>query len=501
MSEIFGKKLPGTFNVDGKNIFGELTVDGGHSALRLRSEHFFNEQTMRDGCIQGTLHDLVKVSLFGCISAGTGQAGTQNERYFFAKVFPHIVISGYQHLKPNDETISTIRFVIDDAATLFCDFDAFGRVLQPENYIENIAQANKEITHRDVKTGPEPEIVYFAGRREIFKAETAIGTVSASHNPEFSLMGGPRGVFIRNHIAVEIAFAPPVNLDKSLDGLLALVRYFELLIGRQQNILDIAVILGDGASHEQHLKVDWNMAPQRSASSEEEHEPHSADILLNPIDDAKIFGDVLSAYLDREQSWKAPRVRFAEKFNRRSSYDLDRLIAAANLFDILPTPIFLPNQPISADLSAARDKARMLFKALPQSADRDGVLNMLGRVGKASLKKKIAERVRLISQKSGAYFPELAMVTEKAVNCRNYFVHGGDDPDFDYMANAQIVWFFVDTLEFVFGASDLIDAGWNVAAWLPKGSMMFHPFGEYKIEYSNGLDRLKRALAGGAIDK
>jgi hypothetical protein len=501
MSEISGKKLPGTFNVDGKNVFGELTVEGVDSGLRLRSEQFFNIETISDGCVQGTLHDLVKVSLFGCISAGIGHAGTRDQRYFFAKIFPHIVISGRQHLKPSDETISAIQFVIDDAATLFCDFDAFGTVLRPENYIESIAQANKEITHRDVKTGSEPEIVYFAGHREIFKAETAIGTVSASHNPECSLMGGPRGVFIKNHITVEIAFVTPVNLDKSLNGLLALVRYIELLIGRQQNILDIAVILGDGASHEQYLKVDWSMVPQRRASSQEEREPHSADILLNPIDDTKIFGDVLSAYLDREKNWKAPRIRFAEKFKRRNSYDLDRLIAAANLFDILPTPAFPPSQPIAADLSAARVTARTLFKALPQSADRDTVLNALGRIGKSSLKKKIAERVRLISQKSGAHFPELAMVTEKAVNCRNYFVHGGQDPDFDYMGNIRIVWFFVDTLEFVFGASDLIDAGWNIAAWLPKGTMMFHPFGEYKTTYLNGLDRLKQALAGGAIDK
>jgi hypothetical protein len=500
MSELFGKKLAGTFNVDGRDIFGELTVDGNASTLRLRSEKFFNEQTIKEGCIEGTLHDLAKVSLFGCVSTGVGHVGAQGERYYYAKVFPHVVISGSRHLRPSDETISAIQFVIDDASALFYDFDAFGTVLRPENFIESIAQSNKEITHRDVKTGPEPEIVYFAGQREIFRAETAIGAVTAFHNPHHSLMNSPRGVFIRNHITVTIEFTTPVSFDKSLDGMLALVRYFELLIGRQQNIPDIVLVLGDGGSYDQYLKVDWSAAPQRPVSGNDERGPQSFDVLLNPIDDAKIFGEVLTSYLDREQSWKTPRVRFAGKFNKRGSYDLDRLIASANIFDILPASLFSTDQPIAGDLSAARDTARALFRALPPSADRDSVLNALGRVGKLSLKKKIAERVKLISQKSDAYFPELAMVTEKAVNCRNYYVHGGN-ADFDYTNNYPTMWFFIDTLEFIFGASDLIDAGWDVAAWVRKGTAMSHPFGEYKVEYSNHLNRLKQALAGESIGK
>jgi hypothetical protein len=492
MSEISGKTQAGTFHVDGREIYGELVVDGTNSSLRLRDEAEFNNRAMSDLCIHGTLHDLVKVSLFGCISAGVGHAARQEQRYYFAEDFPHHVISGPQHLKPTDETISAIHFVIDDATTLFYDFDAFAKVLRPNEHIETIAQANREIIRRDVKTGPEPEIVYFAGRREIFKTEIAIGVVSAAHNPVAS-MGGPSGVFIKNIIPITISFVTPVNFDSAFDELLALVRYFELLIGRQQNVLDIGIILGDGASYAQYLNVDYSMAPRREVSKED-RKPHPIDILLSPIEDPTIFGNVLSAYYSRESEWRTPRVRFTSKFNQRYSYDVDRLIATANIFDILPNSVFPPSLPVPKDMCEARDNAKALFEALPQSSDRDSVLGALGRLGKLSLKKKIGARVKLISDKTSA-FPELAMVTEKAVNCRNYFVHGSNQ-DFAYSNNYPVVWFFVDTLQFVFGASDLMEAGWDIAGWLTKGTQVSHAFGEYKIEYSANLKRLKQALAG-----
>jgi hypothetical protein len=172
---------------------------------------------------------------------------------------------------------------------------------------------------------------------------------------------------------------------------------------------------------------------------------------------------------------------------------VDRLIAAANIFDILPDTVFPPNLPIPDEMEVARDKARALFRELPQSSDRASVLGVLGRIGKLSLKRKIGSRVKLISDRCGTAFPELLTVTERAVDCRNYFVHGGER-DFDYASKYPVIWFFVDTLEFIFGASDLVEAGWDINRWLGEGSMMIHPFGVYKIQYSENLQRFKQAI-------
>jgi ApeA N-terminal domain 1 len=385
-----------------------------------------------------------------------------------------------------------LRSVIDDSTALFYDFDAFGRVLRPKDHIETIAHANKEIIRRDVKTGPDPEIVYFAGQREIFKIETALGTVGAAHNPVTS-MGGPSGIFIKNTISITIGFDTPTNLETAFHRVLALVRFFELIIGRQQNVLDLGVVLGDGASSDQYLSMDYSMGLKRDEAKGEQ-KPHPTDILLSAIEEPALFTNVLSAYLERDEEWNTPRARFTSKLNQRYSYDVDRLIAMANIFDLLPHLVFPFGPPVPDNLKEAGEKAKELFTALPQSSDRDSVLSALGRLGTLSLKRKIAARVKLISDNTVA-FPELAMITEKAVNCRNYFVHGSSNQDFIYSSNYPIVWFFVDTLQFVFGASDLIEAGWNIAAWAAKGTMMSHPFGMYKIEYSKNLKRLKQALA------
>jgi hypothetical protein len=386
MSEITGKAQAGTFQVDGTDIFGELTVDGTNSTLRLRNEAPFNERAISDDCILGTLHDLKKVSLFDCISSGTGHASRKDQHYYFAEIFPHYVISGHQHLKPTDKTISSIHFVIDDSTALFYDFDAFGRVLRPKDHIEAIAHANKEIIRRDVKTGPDPEIVYFAGRREIFKIETALGTVGAAHNPVTS-MGGPSGIFIKNTISITIGFNTPTNLETAFHGVLTLVRFFELIIERQQNVFDIGVVLGDGASSDQYLSMDYSMGLKRDEAKGEK-KPHPTDILLSAIEEPALFTKVLSAYLERDEEWNAPRARFTGKLNQRYSYDVDRLIAMANIFDLLPHSVFPVSPPVSDNLKEAGEKAKELFTVLPQSSDRDSVLSALGRLGTTLAQKK-----------------------------------------------------------------------------------------------------------------
>jgi hypothetical protein len=85
------------------------------------------------------------------------------------------------------------------------------------------------------------------------------------------------------------------------------------------------------------------------------------------------------------------------------------------------------------------------------------------------------------------------VVTNEAVNCRNYYVHGSK-PSFDYNRNFEAVIFFTDTLEFMFATSDLIEAGWDVKAWRKTGTTMSHPFGRYLATYAAQLQMLKSLL-------
>ena len=168
-------KQAGTFTVSpGRDIYGELTLAGRNTLLYLRDNDFFNTDTIPNKCIKGVLHDLTKVTLIKCITkTGLGTSCRGKEKYNFATLFPHFVVHGDSHISPNDKTITAVSFVIDDASTLFYDFDAFGTLVDARPFIEQIANANG--LGREVKTGSSPQIQYFTGKKEIFTAETILG--------------------------------------------------------------------------------------------------------------------------------------------------------------------------------------------------------------------------------------------------------------------------------------------------------------------------------------
>ncbi|MFQ5853786.1 MAG: hypothetical protein ACE5JU_24780, partial [Candidatus Binatia bacterium] len=185
MNKLEGSKRAGTFTISpGKDVYGELTLNGPNSSLYLHDKEFFHTLDIPDQYVKGVLHDLTKVSLFQCITMqGPGSASREEERYHFASIFPHYVVHGDHHLGPAEKAIVGAHFVVDDANTLFYDFDAFGSLIDARPFIEQIAHANDHVHGRKITTGPDPAILYFTGKREIFSADTVLGRVSASHNP------------------------------------------------------------------------------------------------------------------------------------------------------------------------------------------------------------------------------------------------------------------------------------------------------------------------------
>jgi len=83
-------------------------------------------------------------------------------------------------------------------------------------------------------------------------------------------------------------------------------------------------------------------------------------------------------------------------FAQQKSYDIDRLIRSANMFDILPDSAVPPETLLSKEIISAKDNCRRMFKALPESPERDSVLSVLGRIGKSSLKNKIRYRGNIL---------------------------------------------------------------------------------------------------------
>jgi len=247
----------------GKEIYGELTLAGAETLLYLYDRQEFETHAGPHQCITGVLHDLTKVSLLKCITPLVPvHGGRLGEEYYFADAFPHFVISGDRFLEPSEKAISKLHFVVDDATTLFYDFDAFGIVLDSSQFIDQIAAANGKVAGRTIETGPAPRILYFTGKKEIFAADTPIGRVSASHNPIDMSWGGPDGVGLKNTIFLTIEFPAPVLFDESIQHLTTLLRFLEILAGRPQNLVAINIHVESAQQTPVNLNVYWSMQPR-----------------------------------------------------------------------------------------------------------------------------------------------------------------------------------------------------------------------------------------------
>lgn len=478
----------GKFSVaSDRDVYGELRVNGRGTFLYLRDDDFFDVPCTPDEFLIGTLHDLTKVTLIQCVPMERfGTCMRDGERYHYAKLFPHFVLEGRRHLEVNDSTIVEISFVLEDAAALFYDFDAFGTVIDAAPYIEQITTANK--IGRLIPTGSEPQIAYFSGKRTIIEADTALGKVRAQHNPRWST-GGPGGVHIDNTISINIVTEHPVAFDEAIDRVLRLLRFFELVIGRPQNLHELDIHLNNDDRLEP-LKVHWSNGPSRDADSAgSDRSPYPADLLLDPIRRRREFSDVICGWFAKDKERQDARQRFNTSFAHQQIYSVERLIGAANMFDILPDSASPKDIDLTAELLDAKRLCREKFRALPNSYERSSVLSALGRLGKASLKHKTRHRAQNIVDAIGERLPDLVLVLDEAVNCRNHYVHGSASK-IDYSQNFDMIIFFTDTLEFVFASSDLMDAGWNIRNFIERSTCMTHPFGTYRVNYNGSLQEL-----------
>jgi hypothetical protein len=155
------------------------------------------------------------------------------------------------------------------------------------------------------------------------------------------------------------------------------------------------------------------------------------------------------------------------------------------MFDIFPATAY-PKAELPDEIASAARLADQLFRPLTEGPERSSILVALKKLGERSLKQKV--RFRAESTGLDVLFPGLVEILDDAVDCRNHYVHGFK-PKFDYDANFNAVCLFTNALEFVFGASDFIDCGWDIHSWKEGRPQDEHPFGSFVIDYKVQRDR------------
>jgi hypothetical protein len=484
---------------NGDTVDGEFLLDGPQTGVILYVDGLYSPRSVDFATLHADLPAHRCLSFLKCIAlsgdASHSGTGRQIQRLH---LFPHFAILGSRTFSP-DARIRRLGVVPDDFASIYYDFDAFGFDLAPEEHIGRILETFEARIGRRVDPGDRPIIAYFTGRRSLFSANTAFGRVSARHLADRPITGGgPRGVTIYNAVMTDLDFDPPVTFDQAIDNLGSVLGFLELIAGRRQNLLRTELELdlpenGPGSI----FKVYWSSPPSRPTVADE-RSPHPADLPLNGGVQPLEFAEILERWLAADYKRRDAREQFSGGFSKGNLYDVDRLVSSANMFDILPASAAPKDVELTDDLRKAKAKAQEIFGALPQSIERDSVLSALGRIGTASLKHKVGHRGKIVLAEAGERFPDLILVLEKAVNCRNHYVHGSS-AKIDYRGHFfETVSFFAQTLEFVFAASDLIEAGWKIGPWLQQGTSMSHPFGTYRVAHRDSLQALKTLLATAA---
>jgi hypothetical protein len=295
-------------------------------------------------------------------------------------------------------------------------------------------------------------------------------------------------------MAVAVEVADPICFADAVERIHTVTCFLSMAAGRAQGVDGIRILTKVGDEGEAvPFSIHASFPPKLGAKSDV-HKPHPTDVPFDPIQHRTEFEAALTDWIRRHDRWHLARSRYIDCVRKGNRYNSDRLIAAANMFDVLPEEAAPPTVGISDDLASTRDTSVVAFRKLPASSDRDSALSALGRIGKPSLPKKVAYRIGVLEPKLGSRFPDLQFVASTAVKCRNFLVHGSSG-DVDYAKVERLVPFLTDALEFIFSASDFIEAGWDAQRWASNAGGWGHNFSRFRSEYDRALALLRDTLA------
>lgn len=253
----------------GIDAAGSLTIAGSNSSLHVWGEDFVPEASINDGglTVIGDLHDLRKVSLIGCWPSDGMQHSTRNEskETWHCTLHPMLIVIGHEYLLLNDKEIVETNFTFDDAATLFYDRNAFGIVnpYKDESGALLIEKIGK-LEDKRIELGPRPIIAYFNGRFDIISINTAIGNISVSRGINYGF-GNPDGIRINNEITIKLKFPESVDSDYAVRSVIKLLRLFEVIIGRPQNITKLSFFKGEEEQRAEALLKNFPRLPNGRA--------------------------------------------------------------------------------------------------------------------------------------------------------------------------------------------------------------------------------------------
>lgn len=460
----------------------QLSIAGSNSELVLSTSFAVDMESLPHE-LYGRSTKGEAISCIGCIPRGqTNTIRGAESSFTSSTLFPHYVVIGREWIDQRAADINSISFTTEELGAIVGDRLAFGWMFPKREDLKAMIGNSRE----EIFDGAQ--VAYFNGKTTIAELETDLGRISIFNSPSGG-SGTAHGVGIKNIVRINVDMSEPVTLDEAATRILVILRFLTMLSGRHQTAHQFSA---RKFSQDEFSSSDTVHVCMARASSEEKL-PTSLrfDLPLDAATRTAEFCDVMSSWIARDRERLPARVQHANSIEYGNRYTTNRLVAAANMFDLLPKEDCPQPPELPTDLLAAARQARQIFRDLPVSPQRNSMLQALSRLGSSTLTSKVKHRGELLLHSLQPWFPELLQVLTLAVKCRNYFVHGADD--LDYGKVYPFLPFLTQALEFTFSVSELIACGWDVERWSTARHTMSHSFTEFRASYLETIKALEAA--------
>lgn len=502
MKEYINKSNYGQFYFNENKYSGELYLKGNKSSLTLWEDQDFisNFHSISDDFIHGKLFDMSSVTLVGLDRLSTGRYSKKVNKYheeyrYFMKAYPAYMIFGNKNIDPFEQEFDSVEFVVSDSTTLFFDHYAFAQVIHADkDLVSEILAADGlksaelfDISRKSCRVGDYPIVSVYTGADCIYSFVTPHGKFSLRHQPSYK-MPTPSGYELKNKVSCVIEFDELKSFEQIKYIIPSFIQIFQIIAGKKIELTELTLVKSKVDIVESERFSVYRCFDSILEEKDATDSLNPADRLIAIESDQKLFETVVNNWLSRTSSWDEVRWQFLGSFTN-SIYNTDRLVKTANMFDIIPDSAYPKKVKLGEDLETAKRECKAILKKLPDSEEKNSLLGALGRMGTLTLKHKMRVRLELIPTNKYFTAQDMNLIIGQAVDCRNHFVHGSKKK-FEYYENLEMVCFFIDSLDFLYGVSELIEAGWDFEKW-SKLHHFKHPFSRYLNGFDVNLSRLK----------
>jgi ApeA N-terminal domain 1 len=467
------------FRIQNRRYPGLVTLKGQKSRLELFSQKPINIPSSLTRTIRGITRAGEKITISEAIGGEEGGTTSYYETVRHSiSFFPHYIAIGPRHLETDSKIISEITFTTSGAINLFWDHGAFGTAR-----IENIRRFMPPWAKKDRRKINSSHVFYYVNRGPIFSVKTKAVDFEAFNGISYQ-MPSPAGIKLTNEVRIRLAFKKPLTLGDAVKAIWQFRAFCEVVSHSNHCIQNIAVRHKTAGERESHIRV-YSPHQETELGSETDFR----DNMISPAFQKKEFETVFYNWVQGEEEHGIARTRAVQGVRKGNSYDIDRLIGAANAFDLLPDSAFnKPKLPISVltILTAIKMQSSKLKQPYKEQ-----ILSNLGRIKGLTLRQKILARYQLLPAALKKLLPAMELLIEHSVRSRNFFVHGSK-PKLSVAATRDLTILFTDTLEFLFAMSELTECGWNANRWVKQtGHGRLRQYIQY---FPESLEKLKDAM-------